>query len=477
MSVDIDRLRRRSFVVRYLTLFGAETVSKLCVLVTFAYLARVLGPRDFGTIELALSITVFFVLGAETGLGTYGARVIETSPDRAAQFIPRVVVLRAMLGGPAYLAIVALSAWYRAPGMGILAIYGLMVLLTPFFTQWVFQGLRQMQWVAAGSLLRYSVFAALVLLLVRHGSSTKLVAVAEVCGGIALALFNGVLTRHVLKIRLDWRGAWRGAQLLFKETWFLGASDLTWATMWYAPSIIIGWADPAQIERVAWLAASVRIVMALHTFVWLYFFNLVPNLAKELKDGLDGWRALVHRSLSTAMWAACFIGLSGTLLAPIIVDTVYGQPYRQAVLPFQIVVWMIPVTWLSGHFRFSLIVGGRQDLEFAASATAGVTTALLAYVGTRFYGAAGAAAALLIGGIVNTFVAGLAMRAVVGSVRLTAAVPAVMACLASLLVGVAGNWLGGHTAGAASACLVYAVITASQWDLTRLRHAWEGRSS
>ena len=34
-------------------------------------------------------------------------------------------------------------------------------------------------------------------------------------------------------------------------------------------------------------------VMALHAFVFLYFFNMVPNLSKELHEGLEGWRGLV----------------------------------------------------------------------------------------------------------------------------------------------------------------------------------------
>jgi PST family polysaccharide transporter len=472
--MQIDRLRRRSFVVRYLTLFGAEALSKLCVLIAFAYMARVLGPRDFGVIELALSITVFFVLGAESGLGSYGAKVVETAPEQATQLIPRVAVLRAMLGVPAYLLILGLSAFYSAPGMGILAIYGLMVLLSPFFTQWVFQGLRQMQWVAAGSLLRYGVFSALVLLLVRPGSNIRVVALAEVSGGLALAVFNGVLLLRVLNVRLDWRGAWRGAIGLFRETWFLGASDLTWATMWYSPSIVVGWLAVGRTEKVAWLAASVRIVMALHAFVWLYFFNLLPNLAKELHDSVESWRALVHRSLSTSMWAACFVALGGTLLAPIMLEFIYGQAYQQAVLPFQIVVWMIPVTWLSGHFRFSLIVSGRQDREFAASAVAGVTTALLAVVGARFYDAPGAAAALLAGGIVNAVVAWRAMRTVIGAIDLRPAAPPFLTCLASLSIGIIAGWLGSRVAGAALACMVYAAVTAWQWNLTQIRRPSEG---
>jgi O-antigen/teichoic acid export membrane protein len=468
-----ESLQRRSFVVRYLTLLGGEAGSKLCVLIAFAYLARTLGPREFGAIEVALSMTMFFVLAAEAGLGSYGARILETAPHRAATLISQASLLRAALALPAYAVILGLSAWR---GIGILALYGLTVLLTPFNTQWVFQGLRQMQWVALGSLTRYGTFAALVLLLVRQGSDTRLVAAAEVAGALGLALFNTVLIRQVLKIQLDWRGAWHGAIDLFRRAWFLGASDLTWTAMWYSPTIVIGWIHPEQTEQAAWLAASVRIVMAFHSFVWLYFFNLVPDLSRELHNGVDEWRALMHRSLSVSMWPACFVASAGLLLAPVVIDVIFGSAYGPAVLPFQIVICMIPVAWLSGHFRFSLIVSGHQRLEFMASAIAGVATLVLAAAGASRFGAPGAAAALLAGGLINAILAGIAVRRVVGAVRLGPATPALITCLASLLVGFGAIWLVGRIAGAVLACVLYAGVTASQWDFARLRRAWEGRS-
>jgi O-antigen/teichoic acid export membrane protein len=471
--VRTDGLRRRSFVVRYLTLFGGEVGSKLCVLGAFAYLARVLGPRDFGAIELALSTTIFFVLAAESGLGSYGARLVETAPERAAELIPRASLLRALLALPAYAMILGLSVWR---GSGTLAIYGLTVLLTPFNTQWVFQGLRQMQWVALGSLARYGTFALLVLLVVRRGSDTRIVAAAEACGALALALFNSALLARVLRVRLDWRGAWQGAIDLFRQVWFLGASDLTWAAMWYSPVILMGWIDPQRTEHAGWLAASIRIVMALHAFVWLYFFNLVPNLSRELHEGVDAWRALMRRSLAVSMWPACFVALAGVLLAPVLIVTIFGPDYEQAVLPFQIVIWMIPVAWLSGHFRFSLIVSGHQRQEFVASAIAGGATLALAVVGAEWAGAPGAAGALLAGGVINAIIAGVLTTRVIGSVRLGAAAPAAVTCLGSLGLGFLASGVLGRAGGAILACVVYGAATASQWDLAQLRRAWEGRS-
>jgi len=471
----IDGLQRHSFVVRYLTLFGGEGFSKLCAFGAFAYLARTLGPRNFGTVELALSVTVFFVLGAESGLGSYGARLIEQDPTLAPTLIPRIAVLRAMLGVPAYLAILFISERYGMPGVGILAIYGALVLLTPFFTQWVYQGLRQMQWVACASALRYGLFAALVMLFIRRGSDTRLVAVSEVCGALAVVAFNAVIIRRVLHVRLDWRGAVPGALRLLKHTWFLGASDLAWAAMWYSPSIMIGWVAIARMHEVAWMAAAVRIVMALHTFVWLYFFNMIPNLAKEIHEGLAGWRDLLARSMSSSTWAACLLALGGTFFAPIIVRTIYGASYGPAVLPFQIVIWMIPVAWFSGHFRFSLIASGHQRLEFIASAAAGTVTVVAAYAGVRLWGATGAAAALLTGGVVNALVAGFAMYRVIGSMRLVSAVPPVLSCVAAGLLGVVVTEISDARLGAASAVIFYGIRAGSQWNVARLRLAWHGR--
>jgi O-antigen/teichoic acid export membrane protein len=474
--VSTTHLERRSFVVRYLTLFGGEALSKVCVFVAFAYLARAFGPHKFGLIELALSVTVFCALGAESGLGSYGARMVEQSPAELPRLIPRIIVLRAILSLPAYALILALSERYGLPGIGLLAIYGVLVLLTPLFTQWVFQGLRQMQWVASGSALRYGLFSVLVLTFVRPHTDVRIVALAEVAGATALVIWNAVLLKRIVKIRLDWRGSFSGAFKLLRETWFLGASDLTWAVMWYSPTLIVGWTNWwGRTEQVAWLAASVRVVMALHTFVWLYFFNLIPNLSKELHDSVQGWRMLVHRSLSTSIWIPCLIALTGTLLAPMIVAFVYGAGYEQAVVPLQIVIWMIPVVWLSGHFRFSLIAAGHQHLEFAASAMAGTTTAVLAFVGIHWWGVEGAAAALLTGGIVSAVASGWFMYRVIGPIRVTIAATPMALCLIALLIEVIVSALVNPIAGAVAALLFYGGFAARQWNFTRLRLAWEGR--
>jgi O-antigen/teichoic acid export membrane protein len=257
----------------------------------------------------------------------------------------------------------------------------------------------------------------------------------------------------------------------------MGASDLTWACLWYAPSVIVGAMGIGRTEHVAWLAASVRIVMALHTFVFLYFFNMLPNLSTELSRGLEDWRDLIRRSLGTAMWPACLVALGGTLAAPFIVTLLFGDAYREAVLPFQIVVWMIPITWFSGHYRFSLIAAGQQKWEFWAAAWSAVAMIPAAVVLVFSYGSAGAAVALVFGSLVNTALAMLAVKRRIGSVEaLPALSPVVATCLASLVLGMLVALVAGEIPGAVTACIAYAGVAATRAaELTRARIAWLGR--
>jgi O-antigen/teichoic acid export membrane protein len=474
--VPFAGLRRHGFAVRYLTLFGGEAFSKVCVMVAFAYLARALGPRDFGIIELALSIAVFFVLGVESGMGSYGARMVAARPEEIPTLIPRVMLLRTLFSLPAYVIVVLVAAHYRVAGLGILAINGLTVLLTPFSVQWVFQGLRQMQLVAIGTALRNLGFVALIFLLVRPGSDLRLVAVAEVGAATALAIFNIVVLIVRLRVRIDWRGVVGGAGRLFHEVWYLGASDLAWACLWYSPVIVMGWIAMGHPEQVAWVAASVRIVVALHTFVYLYFFNLLPNLARELTVSLDEWRALVTRSIAASMWPACLVSVGGTLIAPVLIRIIYGPEYGAAVRPFQIVVWMIPVVWLSGHFRFSLIAAGHQRSEsFASAVMAGVTVASAAILGT-VVGSSGAAAALVIGGLVNAVLAYAAMARQIGRVPLSSVRPVLVATVVASVVGMGVSRAAGPVAGATAATLVYGGLALRHaGEFVQLGRQWLGR--
>ena len=460
------------FSKRYLTLFAGEILSKLCVFAAFAYLARVLGPNGFGLIELALSVTLFFVMAVDGGLGSYGARVISARPGETARLLARIAAVRAIGAAIAYIPILMASLFYGMPGAGMLAIYGLVVFAVPLFNQWVFQGLRAMHLVAAATTLRNVVFAFLVFAFVRRGADLRLVALAEVSGAVALGVFTTVALRRVLRIAPDPRDLAGGAVRMLQQSWPLGASEVTWAALWYSPGILLG--ALSTTEQMAWLASPLRIVLALHTFVWLYFFNLLPALSRALVNGDQEWRNLTQRSLKTSMWLACLVALGGTLFAPVIVQTVYGMAYADAALPLQIVIWMIPLAWFSGHFRYSLIAAGEQRWEFGALAVTVAVTVCCTWITAPRLGAVGAAISLVVGGALNGLLAWLAVARRVGPIEAGAAVTnSVVTCGACVAAGFAIAAAAGPIVGALSAITGYLVIAARRdTEIIRLVRVW-----
>jgi O-antigen/teichoic acid export membrane protein len=329
-----------------------------------------------------------------------------------------------------------------------------------------------MHLVAAGTTLRNVVFASVVFAAVRPGADLLTVAVAEVAGVAALAAFTTIALRRVLRIYPDRRGLFRGAVRMLRESWPLGASEVTWAALWYSPAIVLGALSTS--EQMAWLAGPLRIVLALHTFVWLYFFNLLPALSRALATADEDWRNLTKRSLRTSMWLACLVALAGTLFAPFIIQTVYGPAYSAAALPLQIVIWMIPLAWFSGHFRYSLIAASEQRWEFYALAATVVVTVSGTWALAPGLGAVGAAISLVAGGAINGVLAWLAVAKRVGTFDLGSAVAgSVVSCVMCLLTGLFVGSIAGTFAGASTALACYLVIAARcDTELMRLPRVW-----
>ena len=458
-----------------MTLSGGEVISKVCVLLAFVYLARALGPDAFGLVELSLSITVFFTLAVQHGLGSYGARTVAADASRVSLVTARILVLRACLSAPAYAVILIVSSRYGQPGIGVLAIYGLVVLLVPFFVEWVFQGLGRMQLVAGGTVLRNLVFSGLVFALVRPGSDPRWVAISEVLGAAAFVVFNQVTLRRIVHPAFDWSDLARGTRRLYADAWALGASELTWAGLWYFPTLVVG--VLADSEEVAWLAGPIRVVMGLHTFVWLYFFNLLPGLSRAYKTGPPAWQELTNRSLATTMWPAMLVAVVGTAMAPEIVLVLFGSAYEAAAWPLRIVVWMVPIAWFSGHFRFGLIATGHQRSEFAAAVAAALVSVGGAWAWVPRAGATGAALALVAGGAVNA----LAVMAL--TYRRVAPLQVVQAVSRPIVIGVCclgasaviAPAVGTIAATGVTAGVFVLVALRSDPELVRLRQVWLGR--
>ncbi len=303
------------------------------------------------------------------------------------------------------------AGWSRGgPAATALAVYGAILFVTPLFLQYLFNGLFQTRWAALGNAIRGLTFVAAVVLLVRPGASPAMVAVAELLGAGALALCNLVVFRRAFSLAIPVRDGRRGFVDLIGRSWSIGASEVVWGLHWYSGLVLLGYLATSQ--DAAWYSAGLRIVMALHTAVWLYHYVLLPNLAHLLATNEAAWRATVEESIRITGWLGLAVPLVGMLAGGTILRTVFGAPFVEARPALQTVLWIMPIAWLSGHIRYSLIAAQQPRRDYEAALIGAGTTVALTFLLIPGLGSLGAALGLVGGMVANGLAAWLMSRSV-----------------------------------------------------------------
>lgn len=293
-----------------------------------------------------------------------------------------------------------------------------------------------MHWSAIGNAARGAVFAALVIAFARPDSTPLLAAIAETVGAAIMVAIYVAAMHTVLHQPVRYGEHGFGVSSLLRQSWTVCASELTWGVHWYAGVILLG--VMATSIDTAWQSASLRLILAIHTGVWMYLSVLLPNLARLLATDQHGWARLVERSLRVSGWASLGMAMVGTLGASVVIDTVFGSRFGPSAAIFRVMIWVIPVAWASGHLRYSLIAAKHPRREFHASLVgAGSTIAFTLLLIPRF-GGLGAGIALVGGTVANAIAAWVLARRTLPDFALgrSLAMPAVW-CAIAIAVGVA----------------------------------------
>lgn len=387
--------KAKSLGFNFIILSGGEIISKLLTFTAFAFLARVFGPDGFGVIELALAVLFVFTQLVDFGSEKYGAVAVAQDNKQVSSLVVHVVSMRLTLAIFSFLLLAGFLLIMNKPWevKQIILIYGLSLFLVPGLIQWVFQGLDQMPKVAVFSVVRQLIFAVLIFALIPRYKYLWLVAVFELTaltGTVLLMMFvfRKLPYRPHFKLQID------QFKSIFRQSTPIFLSQTMMALKAHLPAIVLGFMVVNNAE-VGWFRASHRIVFALNTFVMLYLFNLLPSIARSIQTKTKSLNHLMHHSIRITAWSAIFIGLVGMLLAEQIVQLIYGNEFAEAAGALKIMIWMIVVFILSGHYRYILIGLGQQILDFRSTAIGAIFSVALCFLLIPKFGQIGAAWTML----------------------------------------------------------------------------------
>ena len=391
---DVDQSIRlaRPTLINYVLSSGSLASASISQLVTFAILARALGPAEFGVFVQISAVTAIAVQICGLGASDCLLRRVSRTPESYPSLLGHNLLLIGLSGAVLVIGgVAAMSFWTRlgsgpsvdVPTLALLFFGNVVLVRLILLVETAFLGLGRVHDAnrsVVGFAVARSATAALACLLIKVSSLSDW-ALWQCGGNLLYALLAAVSLSPFGRPRLAILGEELRAGLLFASQ-FVGRAIRSNVDL-----LVIGLFTP--IETVGSYGVARRIMDASYLSIDALNRLLYPHLARESRDGL-------HLALPTtkrALLAALALGLGTALtlftLAPWL-PTLFGRDYHD--LPFflrclcgtiiLVGAWAAAVDLLGASGRQDVRAWILNSANLAGSVRIAAATALAAPIGT-----------------------------------------------------------------------------------------------
>jgi len=325
-------------------LYAQSFAITLLPLVTLPYLTRVLGPSELGVVLFTQSFAFLLALVAEYGFGLSGARAAagrREDPAGLADVVAGIqgakVALCVACVGLALVAWPLVPAFRAQPELVALGLAtGILQGLSPW---WLFAGLEVMRRPAALELaLRGLTVVAIVVLVDDAGDG------AIVLGIYLAAQALSTLPLTVWLYRLvAWRPpTWQLTRAALRDGWILFVSGGAVALYTSANVFLLGLlVAPAQLAFFAAAEKTIRAAMRVLSAVEAAVYPRISFLVSQGRTSRADQLALMTLVGLAGVSLLCALALF--LLAPVVVELVFGPAFAPSVEVLRVVAFAIPL--------------------------------------------------------------------------------------------------------------------------------------
>ena len=166
----IERILKSSLFKNFSYLTLGEIISKAIGFLVAIYVARVLGPDNFGKLGFAQAFTSYFGLIVNLGLDVYGTREVAKDKSKAKELLSNIVLMKFFLFIFVYALLFLIVSFLPKDTYTkkVILLYGLSLFTSVLAIDWFFQGFENFKIIAIGRIIRNVVYAALVFSFIKY---------------------------------------------------------------------------------------------------------------------------------------------------------------------------------------------------------------------------------------------------------------------------------------------------------------------
>jgi O-antigen/teichoic acid export membrane protein len=363
------------------------------------WIARYLGPEQFGLLNFALAFTGLFGAIAALGLQGIVVRDIVRDPDGARLTLGTAAMLHLVGGLVTFLLILFAIGQLRPDdplARTIVAILGSMMLLkvSEIAVYW-FESQVQSKYTVWVQNSAFLLFAAVkVLLILKEAPLIAFVwAMLAEAAVVAIVLLIVMVARGPALSRL--RASGSRAKVLLRDSWPLIPSSLAIMIYMKIDQIMLG--QMVGDEAVGIYSAAVRISEVWHFIPMVIVASVFPAILEAKRRSETQYYQRLQRLYDLMVWLAIAVALPMTFLATPLVTLLFGNAYSASGTVLAIHIWAAVFVFLGVASGKWFLAENRQRLYLQRTVFGAVVNVVLNLVLIPRYGVVGAALATVIG--------------------------------------------------------------------------------
>lgn len=339
------RIEHRPHLLKALTntgwLFADRIVRMGIGLLVGVWMARYLGPGQFGLLNYAMAFVALFGAIATLGLNGIVVRDLVKEPENANTTLGTAFLLQAM-GGMLAFALAMITISFARPGdtlaklmVAILA-FVLVFKATEVVKYWFESQVKSKYtvWVENGAFLLFA--AVKVALILTNAKLMAFIWAAFAEGALVAAGLLGVYAWRGGRLR-TWRGHFQRAKTLLKDSWPLTLSGLAIMVYMRIDQIMLG--QMLGDEAVGIYSVAIRISEVWYFIPMAIVASVFPSIIEAKKQSEDLYYQRLQKLHDLMVLLALAVAVPMTFLSDWLVVLLFGNDYARAGAVLALHIW------------------------------------------------------------------------------------------------------------------------------------------
>ena len=362
------------------------------------WIARYLGPEQFGLLNFTAALIGLFGALAAMGLQGIVVRDIVQNPACREDTLGSAAVLQ-LLGGAAAYTLLLATVFYLRPqdvlSQLVAAILGAVVLLKAFeVVGYWFESQVQSKYTVWVQNAAFLIFAGIKAVLILTGASLISFAWAILAEAFVVALAMTLALHRFGPPLTSLRISYRRCCTLLKAGWPLMLSSIAVMIYMKIDQIMIG--QMLGNDAVGIYSAAVRISEIWYFIATAVAASVLPSILEAKKNNEAQYRQRLQALFDLMTWIAIIVALPVTFFATPLVTMLFGADYSEAGGVLAIHVWATVFVFLGVAGGNWFLAENQQLISLQRTALGAAVNVLLNIVLIPMLGVVGAAWATLI---------------------------------------------------------------------------------